>query len=290
LATYTYYPFFFLPGETMKRLTVAILITLLMGAIFTSAAFAKENVRISGSTTVFPLAEADAEAFNGLQSDYNINVNPGGTGVGIKDVATGNSNIGMASREVTVDEIKQFGDEFKENLVGFDGIVIAVNKDIYDAGVKALTKDQVKKIYNGNITNWKELGGPDKEIWAIVREAGSGTRDTFNEDIMGDKKAETPGLDQTANGNFDVLNTIKGTPASIGYLGFSYVRGGDVGVITMDGITPTAQSIKDGSYELSRELYFYFFGTPTPGAKAFTDFVKSSEGQKIAEENGFVPL
>jgi phosphate transport system substrate-binding protein len=289
LETYTYLPLFLLPGEPMKNLIVAILITLLIGSIFTSGAFAAQNVRVSGSTTVFPLAQAAAEDFNEMQKNYTVLVSAGGTGVGIKDVASGNSNIGMASREVSKDEKTQYGDKFQENLVGYDGIVIAVNKALYDAGVTALTKDQVKKIYNSEINNWKELGGPDKEIYAIVREPGSGTRDTFNEDIMGDKKAECPGSDTQAAGNFEVKTAITGNEAAIGYLGFSYARDG-VGLITLDGVTPTAQSIKDGSYELHRELYFYFFGNPTPGAKAFTDFVKGPEGQRIAEENGFVPL
>jgi phosphate transport system substrate-binding protein len=287
LETYTYLSIFLLPGEPMKKLTIAILITLLMGLIFTSGAFA-QNVRISGSTTVFPLAQAAAEDFNEMQKNYTVLVSPGGTGVGIKDVATGNSNIGMASREVTADEIKQYGDKFQANLVGYDGICIVVNKAIYDAGIKSMTKDQVKKIYNGNITNWKELGGPDKEIIAIEREAGSGTRDTFNEDVMGDKKAET--VARTANGNFDVRQRVLENEAAIGYLGFSYTRGGDLGVITLDGVVPSAQSIKDGSYALHRKLYFYYCGAPTPGAKAFTDFVMSAQGQRIAEENGFVPL
>jgi phosphate transport system substrate-binding protein len=286
LETFTYLPTIPSPGETMRKLTIAILITLLTGLIFTSGAFA-QNARISGSTTVFPLAQAAAEDFNEMQKNYTVLVSPGGTGVGIKDVATGNSNIGMASREVTADEIKQYGDKFQENLVGYDGICVVVNKALYDVGVKSMTKDQVKKIYNGNITNWKELGGPDEPIVSIQREAGSGTRDTFNEDVMGDKKAETVG--QAANGNFDVRQRVLENKAAIGYLGFSYARDG-VGVIALDGVTPTEQTIKDGSYELHRKLYFCFFGVPTPGAKAFTDFVKGPEGQRIAEENGFVPL
>jgi phosphate transport system substrate-binding protein len=273
----------------MKKMTTGILVTLLMGSIFASGALAAQNVRISGSTTVFPLAQAAAEDFNEMQKNYTVLVSAGGSGVGIKDVATGSSNIGMASRRVTKDEKTQYGDSFKENLVGYDGIVVAVNKVLYDAGVTALTKDQVKKIYNGEIKNWLELGGPDKEIYAIIREPGSGTRDTFNEDIMGDKKAECPGSSTQAAGNFEVKTAITGNEAAIGYLGFSYVRGG-VGVITLDGVAPTEQSIKDGSYELHRELYFYIFGDPTPGAKAFADFVTGPEGQRIAEENGFVPL
>ncbi len=259
-----------------------------MGSAFTSLAFGKETVSVSGSTTVLPLAEAAAEAFNAAQDNYEVLVTGGGTGVGIKNVAEGNSNIGMASREVTPDEKKQFGDRFEENLAGYDGIVIAVSKKIYDAGVTELSKDQIKKIYTGEIDNWKDVGGPDEEIYVIAREQGSGTHDTFNEDIMDDKKAETQGVSTVAGSNAEIKTAITGSDSAIGYLGFSYVSDGSVGAINLDGVTPAAESIKDGRYELARKLYFYTFGEPTEGAQEFIDFALSAEGRKIAEENGFV--
>lgn len=253
-------------------------------------ASAKETVRVSGSTTVLPLAEAGAEAFNSAQSDYQVLVTGGGTGVGIKNIAEGNSEMGMASREVTDDERKKFGDSFNEHLIGYDGIVIAVSRQIYDAGVTALTKELVKKIYSGEIDNWKELGGPDELILVIAREQGSGTRDTFNEEVMGDKSAETPGVNTVAGSNAEIETAITGSDKAIGYLGFSYTQDGSVGVITLDGVKPTRETIKDGSYELNRKLYLYTFGDPAPGASAFIEFMTGSEGQRIAEENGFVPL
>jgi phosphate transport system substrate-binding protein len=274
----------------LKNLIGALIIALIAGAFCTSAALAAETVRISGSTTVLPLAEGVAEVFNGEQSDYNVLVTGGGTGVGIKNVAEGNSEIGMASREVTAEEMSNFGDDFQENLIGYDGIVIAVSKEIYDAGVTNLTKDQVKQIYNGEITNWKELGGPDDEMLVVAREQGSGTRDTFNEDIMDDKAAETPGVKTVAGSNAEIRTALTGSDKAIGYLGFSYAEDGAVGVITLDGVTPTSETIKDGSYELARKLYFYTFGDATAGAQAFIDFMRGEEGQNIAEEYGFVPL
>lgn len=268
----------------------AILIALLVGSVFALSAAGKETVRVSGSTTVLPLAEVAAEAFNDVQSNYEALVTGGGTGVGIKNIAEGNSDIGMASREVTADEKTQFGDRFEENLVGYDGIVIAVSKKIYDAGITKLSKDQVKKIYSGEIGNWKDLGGPDELILVIAREQGSGTRDTFNEDIMGNKAAETPGVNTVASSNAEIKTAITCSDKAIGYLGFSYAQDGTVGKITLDGVEATPETIKDSSYELARKLYFYTFGDAKPGAKAFIDFIKGSEGQKVAEENGFVPL
>jgi phosphate transport system substrate-binding protein len=266
------------------------MIALIACAFCTSAVMASETVRVSGSTTVLPLAEGGAEAFNSAQSDYQITVTGGGTGVGMKNIAEGNSEIAMASREVTADEKSQFGDNFQENLIAYDGIVIAVSKEVYDAGVTNLTKDQVKKIYTGEINNWKDLSGADELILVVAREQGSGTRDTFNEDIMGNKNAETPGVNTVVGSNAEAKTALTGGDNAIAYLGYSYATDGSVGVITLDGVTPTAETIKDGSYELARELYFYTFGDATAGAQAFIDFMTGEEGQSVAEEYGFVTL
>ena len=274
----------------MRKLISALLIALIVASVGSTMVMAKETVRVSGSTTVIPLAEGGAEAFNADQSDFEALVTGGGTGVGMKNIAEGNSDIGMASREVTEEEISQFGYKFQEHLIGYDGIVIAVSKRIYDAGVTSLTKDQVKQIYSGEIKNWKDLGGPDEEMLVIAREQGSGTRDTFNEEIMDDKGAETPGVNTVAGSNAEIRTAITGSDKAIGYLGFSYAEDGAVGAITLDGVKPTAETIKDGSYELARKLYFYTFGDASEGAKAFIEFMVGQEGQKVAEEYGFVTL
>jgi len=248
------------------------------------------KVTITGSTTVLPLVEAAAEAFNSQQNGCQATVTGGGTGAGITAIAEGRSNVAMASREVTTDELSKYGDKFLQFDIGYDGVVIVVSKAIYDAGIKGLTTEQVKKIYAGVVKNWKELGGPDAEIYAIGREQGSGTRDTFNEDIMDDRKAETPGVSTTAMGSSEVKTAITGSNSGIGYLGFSYMEGGNLATITLDGVMPSMQTIKDGSYKLQRHLYLYTFGEPTSCAKAYIDFVTGTEGQKVAEENGFIPI
>ncbi len=266
------------------------MIALILGAISASTAMAKETVRVSGSTTVLPLAQFGAEDFNAKQSDYQVLVSGGGSGAGINEVATGLSQIGMASREVTSEEENEYGDRFKENLIGYDGIVIAVSKNIFNRGVNSLTKDQVRKIYSGEIKNWKELSGPDEPIFAIARKEGSGTKDTFNEVIMGSKAAETPGVNDREDDSAGVRTAIVGSDKAIGYLGFNFAKDDSMGVITLDGVKPTNENIKSGNYELSRKLYFYTFGDATPGASAFIEFMTGPEGQKIAEENGYIPM
>ncbi|MDD1753936.1 MAG: phosphate ABC transporter substrate-binding protein [Methanotrichaceae archaeon] len=275
-------------GEKISKIVIALLTALLIGSAATT--LAAESVTVLGSTTVLPLGEAAAEAFNSKQKDCQVSVTGGGTGAGVTGIAEERSNIAMASRELTSDEKSKFGDKFQQYDVGLDGIVIAVSKPIYDGGIKELTTGQVKKIYAGEIENWKELGGPDNQIYAIAREQGSGTRDTFNEDIMGDEKAETLGVSTTAMGSAEVKTALVNADNAIGYLGFSYANGGNIEPLSLDGVMPSIQSIKDGSYKLHRHLYFYTFGEPTPCARKYIDFVKSPEGQKIAEENGFIAL
>lgn len=246
------------------------------------------DVTVSGSSTVMPLAEVAAEQFNAQQNDYVVTISAGGTGAGILGIAERKNDIAMASREITDYEKKRFGDSFEEFLVGQDGISLAVSDRIYKAGVRGLSREQVRDIYSGNITNWQELGGPDADIYVISREEGSGTRDSFNEIVLGSKDAETPGVDTVAFGGAEVKTAIAGSDKAIGYLGFNYLGGGADG-IAFDGIMPTYENIKLDLYELHRHLYFYTFGKPVSGAQAFIDFVRGAEGQKIAVDEGFIP-
>lgn len=271
----------------IRKIIVILLIALLAYVISWSAS--ARDVTVSGSSTVMPLAEVAAEEFNALQKDYVVTVSAGGTGAGILGIAERKNDIAMASREVTEDEKQRFGDSFQEFLVGQDGISLAVSDEIYKAGVKGLMQQQVRDIYSGNITNWKQVGGPDAEIYVISREEGSGTRDDFNEIVLGKRDAEMPGVNTVANGGAEVKTAIAGSDKAIGYLGFNYLGNGVEG-IAFNGVMPTYDNIKLDLYELHRHLYFYTFGKPTSGAQAFIDFVRGPQGQKIAAEEGFIPI
>jgi len=271
----------------IRKIIVILLIALLASVICWPAS--ARDVKVSGSSTVMPLAEAAAEEFNLLQKDYVVTVSAGGTGAGILGIAERKNDIAMASRELTEAERQRFGGSFEEFLVGLDGICLAVSDEIFRAGVKGLSRQQVEDIYSGNITNWKEVGGPDKDIYVIAREQGSGTRDTFNEVVLGRGDAETPGIDTVAMGGAEVKTAISGSDRAIGYLGFNYL-GGDVAGIAFNGVVPAYENIKLDFYELRRHLYFYTFGPPSAGAQAFIDFVQGPEGQRIAAEEGFIPI
>lgn len=274
--------------EVIRKIIIISLIALSVAFIHLSPTSAKD-VTISGSSTVMPLAEAAAEVFNLEQHQYVVSVTAGGTGAGILGIAERKYDIAMASRVLAEDEKQRFGSNFREFKVGLDGISLAVSEKIYQAGVKSLSREQIQKIYSGNITNWKQVGGPDEDIYVISREEGSGTRDDFNEAVLGNRTAEMPGVDTVANSGAEVKTAITGSDRAIGYLGFNYLGGG-VRAIAFDGIPPSYENIKLDIYELKRQLYFYTFGDPTPGARAFIDFVQGPEGQKIAAKEGFIPI
>ena len=236
-----------------------------------------------------PLAEAAAEEFNLRQKDYVVTVSAGGTGAGILGIAERKNDIAMASRRITEEERQRFNGTFQEFLVGMDGISIAVSDEIFQTGVKSLSSWQLREIYSGNTSNWKDVGGPDRPIYVISREEGSGTRDDFNELIMGSSDAETLGVDTVEMGAAAVKTAISGSDKAIGYLGFNYLGGGVMG-IALNRVQPTYENIKLGFYELHRRLYFYTYGEPSPGARTFINYVLSPEGQRIAAEEGFVPL
>ena len=251
-----------------------------------------QNIRVSGSSTVMPLAEISAEEFNILQNDYRVIVDSGGSGVGIVNVVEGRSAIAMTSRELHLVERQRYETptkRFNVTTVGYDAICLIVSHGVYNSGVTDLTKEEVRRIYSGSISNWKELGGPDREIFAIGRKPGSGTRDAFDEIIMGSRESETPGVRNEAAESAEIKTAIQKSDNAIGYVGYSYIMRGDSKVISLDGIPPSIENIKNGSYPLSRELYFITLGRPSQGAGAFIDFVLSAEGQRIAIENGFIP-
>ena len=279
---------------TLMRAESKLLILLLVFFLAEAQSVAREvTVAVSGSSTVMPMAELAAEEFNMMQDNYTVNVKSGGSGVGIVDVAEGRSDIAMSSREIKLEERQRYETpkvRFIEQPVGFDAICLVVSPEVYDSGVTTLTKDEVKQIYAGDITNWEELGGPNTEIFAIGRRAGSGTRDTFNEIIMGSKEAETPAVSYDAGESSEVKFSTQRSDNAIGYMGYSFVMTGDTKVISLDGVQPTIENIKNGTYPLARKLYFITLGEPSPGAKAFIDYILSPEGQKIAVENGFIPI
>ena len=254
------------------------------GAPVTENATDNSTVTVSGSTTVQPLAEKLAEAFMTENTGIRIDVQGGGSSVGVKAAGQGTSDIGMASREIKDSEIAEFPN-LKIFVIARDGIAIVAHPD---TPVSDLSIEQVRDIFSGKITNWKDLGGEDQNIIIISREEGSGTRSAFEEMVMGeDALIAATAILQPSNGS--IRTTISTTPYSIGYLSFGYLDE-TVKTVSIGGVAPTEPNAANGSYPIVRPLNMLTNGEPAGAVKAFLDFILSEAGQKLVAEDGYIPV
>ena len=238
------------------------------------------TIKEAGSTTVQPLAEKLAAAYHNAHTDVTIVIQGGGTAVGITSCNDGTVDIGAASRE-----LKSSDPQLVKHLLARDGIALVVQPSNVISG---LTKTQIKEIYTGNITNWKDVGGPDAAIVVVAREEGSGTRTAFQDMVLGANVSITSkAILQLSNGA--IKTAVSGTPNSIGFISFGYLDS-SVKALSVDGIAATVANAKSGTYPIVRPLYFLTKIAPTGEVKAFIDYCTSAAGQAIAVEEGYLSI
>ena len=244
-------------------------------------------LKVSGSTTVQPIASKAAEAFMANHSTVDIQVSPGGSGPGVVSAGEGTADIGMSSRDLTAAEIAKYP-TLVTTTIAKDGVAIIVHPT---NGVSVLSLDQVKSIYNGSITNWNQVGGPNMAIVVVGRESSSGTRAFVLEKIMKNQNFTSTQLETNSNGA--MKQTISQTPGAIGYVSIGFldatVKAVSLGT-SASSVAPTVANVLNGSYPVSRPLYFLTKGTPAGLAKEFTEYVLSPVGQQLVAEEGYVPL
>lgn len=238
------------------------------------------TVKMSGSTSMETIAKALAEGFMAKNSGVTVDVQLGGSSVGVADAQSGKSDIGNVSRE-----LKDTETGLKANEIAIDGIAVALNND---NPVKNLTKDQLTKIYTGEIKNWKEVGGEDAAIVVIAREASSGTREAF-EDILGIKGKVKASQEKNETGA--VKTAVQTTKNAIGYVSLEAIGDGAVTAAKIDGVEATEENIKSDAYILARP---FVMATKESGvsdvAQAFIDYVLSDEGQTIVKNNKLISV
>lgn len=239
----------------------------------------KHIVNIAGSTSVMPFTEKLAEYFMVSHPDYIINVQAGGSTAGIQACLNRTVDIGMSSRELKGDE-----KILKELPICYDGIAIIVNPE---NPIRELSLKQVKLIFEGKIKNWKELGWINRNIDAVTREEGSGTRGAFEELIMGKAYISDSIMVQDSNGS--VKEVVRTDPYSIGYVSLGMVDE-KVKAVTIDGVYPSVDNIKLRKYKIVRPFLYLVNGEPSEAAKTFIDFVLSKEGQNILKKEGLVTI
>lgn len=238
------------------------------------------TVSTDGSTSMEKVIGALGESFKEQNAGVTFTYNPTGSGSGITAVSEGRCDIGLSSRALKDDE-KASG--LKETILAYDGIAIIVNPQ---SKVEDLTVEQIKKIYTGEITNWSEVGGADGEIVLIGREAGSGTRDGF-ESITDTKDKCKYRQELTSTG--DVITTVAQNPNAIGYASLASVKD-TVKALKVGGITPSEDTVKDGSYVVQRPFVLVTKeGTPlSETAQKFFDYATSSSASEIISKAGAV--
>jgi phosphate transport system substrate-binding protein len=242
---------------------------------------------ITGSTTVLPIAAKAAEKYMDANPSIDVQVNGGGTGAGVQAAGEGTAMIGMASRDLKSEEKTKYPD-LVAHQIAIDGIAIITNAA---NPVPSLTLEQIKKIYDGNITNWKDVGGKDAAIIVVGRDSASGTREFFYTDIM--KKADFVKTQLEKNSNGAVKQTIEQTPDAIGYVGLGYVDKTVHAVpLSVNGapVSPSIETVKAGIYPISRPLHLLTKGQPADEAAKFIAFLDSAEGQKIITDEGFITI
>ncbi|MFL9829778.1 PstS family phosphate ABC transporter substrate-binding protein [Flavobacterium sp. ST-87] len=251
------------------------------------------SVTIKGSDTVLPLAQKEAEDLMKSDKNVSITVVGGGSGVGITALVDGTTDIAMASRDLKTEEKLKFSEEKKEIeqvIIAFDALTVIVNPA---NKVSQLTREQLEKIFTGEIKNWKEVGGADEKIVAYSRESSSGTYEFFKEEVMEKKNYATDVLSLPATGA--IVQAVSQTKGAIGYIGLAYetkeVK--QLGVSYDQGktfIEPSVASAKDKTYPISRPLFYMFDKTNAAKVKSIVDYALSEQGQKTVSDIGYIPL
>jgi len=265
----------------------------LLAAAAAGIAEAGRGLTVKGSDTLVILVQRWAEIYMGEHPGAVIQVTGGGSGTGIAALINGTTDICQASRPMKQAEKIKLRDRYKsmgiEIPVARDGLTIYVHES---SPVKELTIEQLRRVYTGEVTNWKDIGGPDARIVLYGRENSSGTYVYFKDNVLMGR--DYSAACQTLPGTAAVVNAVSKDPNGIGYGGAAYAKGvKEVAVkkdATSPAVLPTAATIRDGSYPIARDLYFYTRTKPSGKVKEFVDWVLSDDGQSIISEVGYFPI
>ncbi|HAU37097.1 MAG TPA: hypothetical protein DCX07_05205 [Phycisphaerales bacterium] len=247
------------------------------------------NLQIEGSTTVGPIADEFVEAFKRIHPQVSITVKKTGSGDGAAALIDGRCQIATMSRFMKSEEFQKAvakGVTPVAHAIAMDGVCVIVHPS---NPIKALKIEQVKDLYTGKVTNWKELGGADMPVVVISRDTSSGTYETFSHFVMG--KSRMFEKVEYVNSNPQAYSRVTTTPGAVGYVGLGFVDE-KVKALEINGVAPNRKTIQSGRYPLSRPLFLFTNGYPELGSMvhAFCTFYLSEKGQEIVEAKGFVPV
>ena len=263
--------------ESKYIIGIIVALVVIAGAYMVFAPGSSNKITIVGSTSVQPVAEKLATAYMKEHSNVKITVQGGGTAVGIKSAQDGTANIGTASKSLSTNDSQGL----TQYTLGQDGVVAVVSAN---NSVSGLTKAQLKGIFSGNITNWNQVGGPDAKINVIIREDGSGTRDAFQDLVLGKlaNGTKTPFVSSAIvqSSTEAVQQAVSQDPNAIGFISYASLNN-STKALTIDGVSVSDATIADGTYTIQRPFLFLVKGDAKGDVKAFIDWVMGPEGQAI---------
>jgi phosphate transport system substrate-binding protein len=265
--------------DSKLKIGIIIIIIIIGAYLIFKPGVQYDRIEIAGSTSVQPVAEKLAEKYMEKHPNVKINVQGGGSGMGIRTTKQGIVDIGTISKSLKPEE----KDGLQEYVIGNDGIVIAVNTQ---NNISGLNDQQLKDIFSGKITNWKEVGGVDSKIHVVVRESGSGTLSSFESLVMNKTKIRSDAIVQGSTEG--VKQTVKQDPYAIGFVSLSHMSS-DVKILEINEITPSETTISDGSYSLKVPFEFLTMGDAQGVTKLFIEWVLGPEGQAIMRSENVVP-
>ncbi|EKD51810.1 MAG: hypothetical protein ACD_62C00175G0004 [uncultured bacterium] len=238
----------------------------------------QQSVTLAGSTAFQPFAEKLAEVYMSTHPNVRINVQGGGSAVGVQSAVAGNADIGMADMLTLPDEAKVL----TATIVARDGIAIIVHPT---NSMTEMTTQQAKDIFSGKITNWKDVGGSDAEIRVFSREEGSGTRKSFDNLVLETEKVSASALFQNSNGT--IREAVANDANAIGYLSIGLVNE-RVRAVSYSNVDPSNENVKKGLYPLARPIFFLTKPGVNAQTKGFVDYVLTDDAQKILEKEGLI--
>ena len=246
------------------------------------------SITAVGSTALQPLVEAGAEQFMGKNSGVQITVQGGGSGQGITQIAEGSVQIGD-SDVFAEEKLKNKDDISKitDNKVAVVGMGPVVNSDV---NIDDISMDNLKKIFTGEVTNWKQVGGQDLAITVINRASGSGTRATFEKAVLGDTKVPASFTPQEQDSSGTVAKMVAETPVAISYLAFSYYTD-SFKALSVDGVAPKAENVETNAWKIWSYEHMYTAASPDEATQAFIDYMLSDDVQgSLVEKNGYIAI
>jgi phosphate transport system substrate-binding protein len=274
----------------MTRSKQVLILAVLVGVAVAGAIAAEpQTIKMEGSTTVGPIADAYVEAFKKMYPDVTITVNKSGSGNGAAALVDSRCDIANLSRFMKEQEFKDAvakGVLPVAHAIAMDGVCVIVHPS---NPVTALTTAQVRDIYTGKVTNWKELGGADQKIVVVSRDTSSGTYETFESLVMAKQKMAS-GVQYVAS-NPESHAAVKSTAGAVAYVGLGFIDK-DVKALKIDGVMPSRKTIAKGEYPVSRPLFMFTNGYPKLGSliHALVTFHLTPKGQDIIDAKGFVPV